>query len=139
MGIHSFHHRYAVHDPCPDRFFQRRRGCASQCRSGVPIPPPGDAAGSSGLIRLRLQTLSANSAMSAAIPFQRPRECQYRFLDLQELPDFDRARVQFRTEFFNLINHPNFGAHTTYDGSNPGELTTAGTSRQVQFALKFLF
>ena len=52
----------------------------------------------------------------------------------------ERTKIQFRTEFFNLINHPNFRSpSTTYDGSNPGELTAAGTSRQIQFALKFLF
>jgi hypothetical protein len=52
----------------------------------------------------------------------------------------ERTRLQFRTEFFNLINHPNFRTpSTTYDSSNPGELTAAGTSRQIQLALKLLF
>jgi hypothetical protein len=58
----------------------------------------------------------------------------------KNFPINDRARIQFRTEFFNLINHPNFqGLSTTYDGSNPGELTSAATSRQIQFAAKLLF
>jgi hypothetical protein len=58
----------------------------------------------------------------------------------KNFPITESARIQFRTEFFNLINHPNFRSpSTTYDSSNPGELTAAGTSRQIQFALKFLF
>jgi hypothetical protein len=64
-------------------------------------------------------------------------------IDLSAFKNFnltERTRIQFRSEFFNLINHPNFRSpSTTYDGSNPGELTTAGTSRQIQLALKFLF
>ena len=53
----------------------------------------------------------------------------------------ERTRVQFRTEFFNIMNRPNF--------SNPGgTLGTAqfgrlsGTSadaRDIQFALKLYF
>lgn len=57
--------------------------------------------------------------------------------------------VQFRVEFFNLFNHPNFSIpsvrriFTDASGvplSNAGRITeTVNTSRQVQFALKFLF
>jgi hypothetical protein len=58
----------------------------------------------------------------------------------KNFPITERTKIQFRSEFFNLINHPNFRSpSTTYDGSNPGELTAAGTSRQIQLALKFLF
>ena len=62
------------------------------------------------------------------------------FSIFKNFPINERARFQFRTEFFNLINHPNFRSpSTTYDGSNPGELTAAGTSSQIQFAIKLLF
>ena len=58
----------------------------------------------------------------------------------KNFPIREATRLQFRTEFFNMINHPNFRSpSTTYDSSNPGELTAAGTSRQIQFALKLLF
>jgi len=64
-------------------------------------------------------------------------------IDLSVFKNFnitEATSIQFRTEFFNLINHPNFRSpSTTFDGSNPGELTSAGTSRQIQLALKFLF
>jgi len=55
--------------------------------------------------------------------------------------------LQFRAEFFNLFNRPNFGApalnlftNTGARRSNAGQITTTGTpSRQIQFALKVLF
>jgi hypothetical protein len=65
---------------------------------------------------------------------------------------FKRIRIseglnlQFRTEVFNILNHPNFAFpnEVVFSGSNyspsAGSITnTATTSRQIQFALKLLF
>jgi hypothetical protein len=59
--------------------------------------------------------------------------------------------VQFRAEFFNILNHTNFGlptatvfSQTSSGGAvvapTAGQITnTVGTSRQIQFAVKILF
>jgi hypothetical protein len=57
------------------------------------------------------------------------------------------ARVQFRTEFFDLFNHANFGQPGNVVGTPSfGRITNtrfptgeSGSSRQVQFALKLVF
>ncbi|PYS32196.1 MAG: hypothetical protein DMG14_35155, partial [Acidobacteria bacterium] len=60
----------------------------------------------------------------------------------------EATTLQFRAEFFNILNHTNFGVPTlgafnssgTARNSNAGTITTiVGTSRQIQFALKLLF
>jgi len=56
--------------------------------------------------------------------------------------------LEFRAEFFNFLNHPNFGApsNTVFRDAagnldpNVGRITTTSTKmRQIQFGLKFLF
>ena len=56
------------------------------------------------------------------------------------------TRLQFRAEFFNVWNHPqwvgdtlNGGISTNYGASNFGAVTSAYDARAIQFGLKFSF
>jgi Carboxypeptidase regulatory-like domain len=53
----------------------------------------------------------------------------------------ERYRLQFRSEFFNLGNHPNFADPNPYiDTPGAGSIGgTATAARQIQFALKLTF
>lgn len=52
----------------------------------------------------------------------------------------DRARLQFRSEFFNLPNRANFGdPATAVDQPTAGVISSADPGRQIQFGLKVLF
>lgn len=59
----------------------------------------------------------------------------------------ERFSVEFRSEMFDIFNHPNFGdPGTTVGSSSFGTITSTrfptgdfGSSRQIQFALKLLF
>jgi hypothetical protein len=50
-------------------------------------------------------------------------------------------KVQFRSEFFNLLNRPNFGApgSSIDSASSFGRITSAGDGRFIELGLKYLF
>jgi hypothetical protein len=52
----------------------------------------------------------------------------------------EKATIQFRSEFFNILNRTNFRAPNP-NRSQPsfGQITTAYPARQIQFALKLIF
>jgi hypothetical protein len=64
-------------------------------------------------------------------------------LDLSLFKNFDITEsksLQFRAEFFNFLNHPNFNPPgTTFGTASFGVISSAANSRQIQLALKFTF
>jgi hypothetical protein len=74
-------------------------------------------------------------------------------LDVSLFKDFpitERFKLQFRSEFFNVMNHPNFlgaaapvagGTHIdlNFDDAGAGAISAAAPARQIQFALKLIF
>jgi hypothetical protein len=70
-----------------------------------------------------------------------PSKVNMDFSLFKEFPIHELGKLQFRSEFFNLFNHPNFNNpdNGVGDGTNFGRLTGASDGRVVQFALKYLF
>ncbi len=66
-------------------------------------------------------------------------------IDMSLFKDFalkERTKLQFRSEFFNIINHPNFRADSlnlVFDQASAGQYSAALDSRKIQFALKFIY
>jgi hypothetical protein len=58
---------------------------------------------------------------------------------LKQFPITESRNLEFRTEFFNFLNHPNFGSPDTVVGSQTfGQvLKVVGSPRVIQFGLKF--
>jgi hypothetical protein len=78
-----------------------------------------------------------------------PGYVQWDFSTFKTFKTTERTSLEFRAEFFNILNHTNFlfaasgpqnGNNATVLGTSQfGNLTAARAPRQIQFALKFSF
>jgi hypothetical protein len=71
------------------------------------------------------------------------RQDSVKNLDFSVAKDFlvtEHQRLEFRAEFFNLFNHPNFGAPDgNYSDPTFGQVLSASNPRFIQFGLKYVF
>ena len=70
-----------------------------------------------------------------------PNQVNFDMSLYKNFPITETSRIQFRSEFFNLFNHAQFATPNTVVGNSAfGRiLSTAHSSRQIQFALKVVF
>ena len=102
----------------------------------IPIHVPGGTGSNQG----RFGTLGRNT-------FRGPAYYDFDFALIKDTPfgrrksGAERVDMQFRGEFFNLLNILNMGLPAnTIEGTGFGEISkTAGTSRQIQFSLKMIY
>lgn len=70
-----------------------------------------------------------------------PGQANLDFSVFRSFPVRESMKLEFRSEFFNLTNHPNFGnPNVSMDSASFGQInTTTVNARIIQFALKALF
>jgi hypothetical protein len=72
--------------------------------------------------------------------FRAPGLEQWDFSANKSFRIHEDIRLQFRSEFFNLTNHTNFGIPgTNISTGSFGQIRTTYPARQIQFALKLMF
>ena len=73
--------------------------------------------------------------------FRGPGQANLDFSLFKNIPIREQIKMEFRTEFFNILNHANFGnPGTSLDSGSFGQISsTTVNARLVQFALKLSF
>jgi hypothetical protein len=69
-----------------------------------------------------------------------PSFVNFDFSVIKRFPIWETHRLEFRSEFFNVFNHPNWGLPGSSVGTATlGQISSATASRQIQLALKYTF
>jgi hypothetical protein len=116
----------------------------SDVNPGVPLTNPGDTKDNLNAF------INPNAFSKAAVGtfgnsgrgmFRGPGQWNVDYSVFKEFPITERWRTQFRTEFFNLFNHANFGnPNVNLDSPDYGTIrSTTVNARLIQFALRVSF
>jgi hypothetical protein len=69
-----------------------------------------------------------------------PNAVNWNAAAMKDFPIRETMRLQFRTDFFNVLNEVNLGnPNTTQNNGNFGKITSAAAPRMLQFGLKLYF
>jgi hypothetical protein len=112
--------------------------------SGVPLVNPGapDTKVTNYIDKAAWSKAPAGTVGNAARGmFLGPGQANLDFSIFRYFPIREKKRVEFRTEFFNITNHPDFGnPSTSMDSASFGQISsTTVNARIIQFALKMVF
>ncbi len=113
---------------CPNPGHQTLQCWYNQAAFAIPALAPG-------------QTFATNWGNSAIGNLRGPNLVDFDFVVQKNFKIRESQQIEFRAEFFNIFNHPNFGL----PGANPdvaggAAITSTSTdNRQIEFALKYTF
>jgi len=77
---------------------------------------------------------------SPRFPLHGPGINQWDVSVMRNFPIRERLNLQFRSEFYNLFNHPQYGnPNTTIGNINYGRISSARDPRVIEFAMRLFF
>jgi hypothetical protein len=142
---------YALASPSATATFTSGFSCANAPSSGSVLSRLGNWVNPNAYQPDPPATLSDGTASDATVYGNTPRNCiigpPQKNVDLTLGKTFklgERQNLRFRTDFFNLFNHPSFAdpSSTSVSAANGGSAqitSVVGTPRLIQFSLKYSF
>jgi hypothetical protein len=142
---------YALASPSATATFEPGYSCANAPSSGNPQSRLANWVNPLAYQPDPLATLSTGGSSDATLYGNTPRNCiigpPQKNVDFTLGKTFklgERQDLRFRTDFFNLFNHPSFAIPSATSVPGPGAgsapiTSTVGTPRLIQFSLKYSF
>ena len=137
---------YALASPSTTASFSSGFGCANAPSAGSTRSRLADWVNPNAYQPAPHATLSTGGNSDATVYGNTPRNCiigpPQKNVDLTLDKTFklgERQNLRFRTDFFNLFNHPSFANPSATSVGSAPITSTVGTPRLIQFSLKYSF